>query len=354
MITYWQQEEGKLVHLGQDELNPAKNTWIDARSVTREDIRTLEEEFHIDQEAILDFLDQDELSRIEKDDDYTLLIIRLPVFMPASDVSYFTIPLGIVLLENKIVTICWTDCEVLRDIAGNRVKDINLKDIPAFITRILSRADSTFLRYLKEINRRSTTIQNELELAVNNDDLIQLMNLEKSLVFFTTSLRSNQLLLEKLRKTKLLRFDEEDQDWLEDVEIDNRQAMEMADNYTNIMSGATDAFSSIISNNMNEIMKKLAVINLVMMAPTFITSFFGMNYKLPFDNLPGYIPVTIAAVLCLVSIFVCQWALNFDTKRRINREKARAQKKMDKKRAKQRKRGKKTPDPFKQSILIGD
>jgi magnesium transporter len=220
-------------------------------------MRILEDEFHIQQEHILDILDQDELSRIEKEDDYLLIIVRLPVFVPDADVSYFTIPLGIILYENMFITICWTDCEVLKDISSNRLKGLNLSDFPALLTRILSRADTIFLRYLKEINRRSTTIQNELQLSIKNIELIQLSNLEKSLVYFTTSLKSNQLLLEKLSKTRYLTFDEDDRDWLEGVEIDNRQAIEMTDTYSDILSGMMDAFASVISNNLNIVMKKL-------------------------------------------------------------------------------------------------
>ena len=152
MITYWQQENGRLLKREQEELDPQLNTWVDARSVTREDIRTLEEEYHIEQEHILDILDPDELSRIEREDDYILTIARIPVFVPSGDISYFTAPLGIVVHNRVIITICWTDCEMLKDIATNRMKGLNLADFPAFIVKILSRADTMFLRYLKEIN----------------------------------------------------------------------------------------------------------------------------------------------------------------------------------------------------------
>lgn len=310
MITFWQQDdESKFIKIEQEEISTKKNTWIDARNVTREDITVLEESFHVQQEHILDILDQDELSRIEKDDDYTLIIVRLPIFTPGIDVSYFTIPLGVILYENLIITICWTDCEVLKDISSNRLKGLSLKDFPAFIIRILSRADTTFLRYLKEINRRSTTIQNELQLSIKNNELIQLLNLEKSLVFFTTSLKSNQLLLEKLTKTRLIVLDEDDHEWLEDVEIDNRQAIEMADTYSNILSGMMDAFASVISNNLNIVMKRLTVISLIMMVPTFIVSFFGMNIPLPFSN-TGWLGLIVVSSTCLLACVAARFLLN--------------------------------------------
>jgi len=317
MITYWQQENGRLVKKDHSELNPNLNTWIDARSVTRDDIRVLEEEYHVLQEHILDILDPDELSRIEKDDDYTLTIARIPVFVPSDDISYFTAPLGMIVYSNMIITICWTDCEVLKDIATNRMKGLNLADFPAFIVKILSRADMMFLRYLKEINRRSTTIQNELQQSVKNNELIQLLNLEKSLEFFTTSLKSNQLLLEKLMKTKLLTFDEDDKDWLEDVEIDNRQAIEMTDTYSNILAGMVDAFASVISNNLNIVMKKLTTISLILMIPTFITSFFGMNVPLPFAT-NGWVGIICISIICLITALV---AAKFLLKEKNNRHK---------------------------------
>ncbi len=300
MITYWQQENGRLLRREPEALDPQLNTWIDARSVTREDIRILEEEYRIEQEHILDILDPDELSRIEREDDYILTIARIPVFSPTGDISYFTAPLGIIVCDKTIITICWTDCEMLKDISTNRMKGLNLADFPAFIVKILSRADTMFLRYLKEINRRSTSIQHELQQSVKNNELIQLLNLEKSLEFFTTSLKSNQLLLEKLRKTRILIFDSDDRDWLDDVEIDNRQAIEMTDTYSNILAGMVDAFASVISNNLNIVMKKLTTISLILMVPTFITSFFGMNVPLPFAH-SGWLGIVAISLICLAT-----------------------------------------------------
>lgn len=302
MITFWQQENGKLISKEKEELSANRRTWVDARSVTREDIRILEEEYNIQKDHIMDILDQDEMSRIEKDDDYLLIIVRLPLFEPANDISYLTVPLGIIFLENTIVTICWTDCEVLKDISANRLRNVRLNDFPAFTIQIMSRADSTFLRYLKEINRRSSTIQNELQVSIKNNELIQLLNLEKSLVFFTTSLKGNQMLLEKLTKTRLIALDADDKEWLEDVEVDNRQAIEMADTYRNILASMTEAFASVISNNLNVVMKRLTVINLVMAVPTLITSFYGMNIPLPLENC-GWIGTVVVSGICLVTAF---------------------------------------------------
>ena len=181
------------------------------------------------------------------------------------------------------------------------MKGLTLNDFPALITRILSRADLMFLRYLKEINRRTNSIQQELQESIENSELIQLFNLEKSLMYFTSSLKSNQLLLEKIRKTKIIKFDEEDQDSLEDVEIDNRQAMEMANTYSAITSGTMDAFASVISNNMNIVMKQLTVFSIVLMVISFITSFWGMNIHLPWNESNSWIGFIMIGIICFTT-----------------------------------------------------
>ncbi len=297
MIKIWKQENGKFTE-GSSADSPV---WVDARSVTREDIRVLETEYKIQTETIIDILDEDELSRLDWEDDYVIVIVRLPIFKAENDISYFTTPLGIILYPDKVITICWTDCEVLHDMAANRVKNLSLLDLPSFVVKTLARADLIFLRYLKAINRKAASLQTALEKSVRNSELLQLLNLEKSLVYFTTSLKSNQLLFEKLVKTRLIQMDEQDREWLEDLEIDNRQAIEMADIYTNTMSGTMDAFASVISNNLSIVMKRLTVISLVLMIPTMITSFFGMNVPLPMGSWGGFAPIAVILFACIVS-----------------------------------------------------
>ena len=324
MITYWQQLEGNFSKVKKNTIDETLPLWIDARNVTRDETTLLQEEYQIEQDHILDILDPDELSRIEEGDgDYILTIVRVPVFDPQAETPYFTVPVGIIIKGKTIITICWTDCELLRDFGINRVRNVRLNDFPSFIVHILNRANLNFLRYLKEINRRSTSIQNEMRTEIENHEILQLLGLEKSLVYFATSLKSNSLLLQKMKTTRLIKFDEEDIDFVEGVAIDNRQAIEMADTYSNILFGVMDAFSSVTSNNLNVVMKKLAIINLVMMAPTFITSFFGMNFRLPFETYSGYIPVTIATILCLLSVGISWILLNVNSSSIKNAKKAR-------------------------------
>lgn len=313
MINFWQQKQGRFVKVQKEEIDSQSALWVDARNVSREETVLLQQEYQIEQEHILDILDPDELSRIEEGDSgYILTIVRVPVYDHSADTPYFTVPIGIITKGKVVITICWTDSEVIRDFGENRIRNVRLNDFPSFIVQILNRANLNFLRYLKEINRRSTTIQTEMRLEIENNEILQLLGLEKSLVYFATSLKSNSLLLQKMKNTKLIKFDEDDLDFVEGVSIDNRQAIEMADTYSNILFGVMDAFSSVTSNNLNVVMKKLAVINLVMMAPTLVTSFFGMNFKLPFEHLAGYIPVIIATVICLVSVVISWFLLSIN------------------------------------------
>ena len=331
MITYWQQIDGQFTKTKKEEINTKLPLWVDARNVTRDETTFLQDEYQIEQDHILDILDPDELSRIEDGDSgYILTIVRVPFYDPTAETPYFTGPVGILVKGKTIITICWTDCEVLKDFGANRVRNVRLNDFPSFIVHIINRANLNFLRYLKEINRRSTSIQNEMRMEIENQEIMLMLGLEKSLVYFSTSLKSNALLLQKMKSTKLIKFDDEDIDFVEGVAIDNRQAIEMADTYTDILFGVMDAFSSVTSNNLNIVMKKLAIINLVMMAPTFVTSFFGMNFKLPFETMPGYLPVIMATILCVISVFLSVWLLN------INKEKVEARKRARKLSRKQR------------------
>ena len=329
MINYWVQEDNQFVKISKDELSQIESNrrvWIDARRVSQDDVAQLQAEYNLDPELLLDVLDQDELSRIEQWDDYALAILRLPVFTPNSEVAYSTAPVGAVIFPEKIITICWTDCEVLKDLSNNRIKGLSLNDFPAFLIRILARSDIMFLRYLKEISRRVTSIQNELHEQIENAELIQLLNLEKSLTYFTTSLKANQLLLEKIRRTRILKLDSDDQEWLDDVEIDNRQAMEMADTYSSITTGVMDAFANVISNNMNVIMKKLTVISLVLMVMSFITSFWGMNIRLPWSTDSSWAGFFGISALCIISAGLAYTMMNLKPVKKAQKTKKRKRK----------------------------
>ncbi len=308
MIQIWKQQGGILV--------PAESagpgTWVDVRWASRDDLEALEKDYGILSEHLQDIVDADEQSRLEKEDEYTLLIVRLPVHDSRYEPTFFTAPVGVVLFPDRVVTVCWADSEVLTDMAENRVRGLSLENRNAFVLRLLGRAAIVYLRHLKVLNRRTGAIERELQKSVRNTELVQLLTIEKSLVYFTTSLKSNELVLEKLLKSRLIRFQEEETELLEDVEIDNRQAITMANIHSDILSGMMDAFASVISNNLNIVMKRLTVISLVLMIPTFIVSAFGMNVPLPWHdngNALWYI-----GGLCAASALVGAVALTRDRK----------------------------------------
>ncbi|MDR3338052.1 MAG: magnesium transporter CorA family protein [Treponema sp.] len=291
-----------------------KGCWIDARDVTKEDIVRLEKEFHIANELLTDIMDADEQARIEKEDDYTAIIVRLPVYDERYEVSHFTLPLGIILFSDKIVTICQRSSDALEDLVKHRIRGFDIRNKSTFVLNLLGRAAFTFLKSLKELNKRTNIIKDELQRSIKNFELIQLLSVQKSLVYFTTSIKTNELLLEKLQKSSLIRFKEDEKELLEDVVTENKQAIEMANIYSSILTGTMDAFASVISNNLNIVMKRLTIVSIVLMIPTLIYSFFGMNVLLPFETSPwagtGIIAVSLFAAVAGAIV------LNSDRKRK--------------------------------------
>jgi magnesium transporter len=292
----------------------SKGCWIDARDVTKADLARLEEEFQISNELLTDIMDADEQARIEKEDDYTALIVRLPVYDERYEVSYFTLPLGIILFSDKIVTICQRSSDALDDLVKHRIRGFNIRNKSTFVLNLLWRAAFTFLKSLKELNKRTNIIKEELQRSIKNFELIQLLSIQKSLVYFTTSIKTNELLLEKLEKSSLIRFKEDERELLEDVVTENKQAIEMANIYSSILTGTMDAFASVISNNLNIVMKRLTIVSIVLMIPTLIYSFFGMNVSLPFETSPW--AGTGIIVVSLLAAVVGAILLNSDRKRK--------------------------------------
>ncbi|NCC45091.1 MAG: magnesium transporter CorA family protein, partial [Clostridia bacterium] len=222
---------------------------------------------------------------------------------------YGTIPMGIVVTEQMIFTVCLEDTPVLGSFMDGRVRNFYTYKRTRFILQLLYRNASMFLHYLRIIDKKSEQVEEKLHKSQRNQELIELLELEKSLVYFTTSLRSNEVVLEKLLKVENIKQYPEDTELLEDVIIENKQAIEMANIYSGILSGTMDAFASVISNNLNIVMKFLATVTIVMSIPTMIFSAYGMNLNgkgMPFANNPmGFLYVIIfSLILSLVVAFI--------------------------------------------------
>ena len=285
---------------------PEPDCWINLTAPTEMEINTICQEFEIERETVTAALDEEERSRIESDGNATLIVVDVPI-IEIDDSSefnvYTTIPLGIILQPNRILTICTRAVPILQDLKHLKPFHTHMKT--RFILELLYKNATYFLRYLRQINRLSDQVEAKLHKSMRNKELIQLLALTKSLVYFTTSLRSNEVVLEKMMKYDVIKKYPEDTDLLEDVIIENKQAIEMADIYTGILSGMMDAFASVISNNLNIVMKTLTAITIVMTVPTVIASLFGMNVPIPFGlSQSPYAFLIVIAISAIVSLAV--------------------------------------------------
>lgn len=277
--------------------------WIALTNPTATEILEVAEKYDIDPDHLKAPLDEEERSRIETEDNYSLILVDIPVIEERSEKDwYVTIPMGIIMANEVIITVCLEDTPVLAAFMDGRVRDFHTYMKTRFVLQILYKNASLFLQYLRIIDKKSEVVERKLHKSQRNQELIELLELEKSLVYFTTSLRSNEVVLEKLLKSEKIKKYPEDTDLLEDVIIENKQAIEMANIYSGILSGTMDAFASVISNNLNIVMKTLATITIVMSIPTMISSFYGMNVNhvgIPFADSPyGFgIVVAFAAVI---------------------------------------------------------
>lgn len=280
--------------------------WIALVNPTATEILDIAKEYQIEVDDLRAPLDEEERSRIEVEDNYTMILVDIPVIEERNDKDWYgTIPMSIILTDEVIFTVCLEDTPVLSAFMDGRVRNFYTYKKTRFILQILYKNATMFLHYLRIIDKKSEVVEKKLHVSTKNRELIELLELEKSLVYFTTSLRSNEVVLEKLLKTEGIKHYPEDTELLEDVIIENKQAIEMANIYSGILSGMMDAFASVISNNLNIVMKFLATVTIVMSIPTMIFSAYGMNVNeggMPFAGSPyGFIIVILfSLVLSLV------------------------------------------------------
>lgn len=299
MMEIFKTVEGKLTKADAFE----NGTWINLVNPSDKEIARVCGSLKLESDYLKAALDEEESSRIEVDEGVTLIIVDIPIYNDTvSPVNYSTIPLGIVLSGDSIVTVCLKENTIIRDFIENRVKTFFTFKKTRFILQMLYKNATRYLQYLKQIDKESSRIESELHKSMKNKELIQLLALEKSLVYFSTSLKANELVLEKLMRQESIKNYPEDADLLEDVIIENKQAIEMAKIYSDILSGTMDAFASVISNNLNIVMKFLASITIVMAIPTMIASFFGMNVMVPMTNNPYAFSYILGGTLLICTV----------------------------------------------------
>lgn len=294
------------------QLNEAQEgCWIVLADPTATEILEIADKYHIDQDDLRAPLDEEERSRIEVEDSYTLILVDIPVIEERNDKDWFsTVPLGIIVTDDMIFTVCLEETPVLDAFMDGRVRNFFTYKKTRFILQILYRNASMYLHYLRILDKKSEIMEKKLHGSPKNQEIIELLEMEKSLVYFTTSLRVNEVVLEKLLKVDAIKKYPEDTDLLEDAITENKQAIEMAHIYKGIINGMMDAFSSVISNNLNNVMKFLATITIVMAIPTMVFSAYGMNLNLngmPFSKEPqGFlIIILISLLLSLIVALIC-------------------------------------------------
>lgn len=263
--------------------HPGKNCWINLYMPTEAELIKVREATGIPWDFLADPLDADERARIEVEDNFLLIVIEAPMHSTSSDVPYITVPIGIIITPDMIVTICLSSQDLVSKLLTVKTKNICTSERMVFALNILLRATKFFLPDLKALNRMTNEAEKELYKAMRNKELINLLTINKSLVYFVTSLEANEMTMNRLLHSRLVSISEEESDILEDALTENRQAIGMAKIYSSILSGMSDAFASIISNNMNKVMKMLTGVTIVLMIPNIITSVYGMNIDLPFS-----------------------------------------------------------------------
>jgi magnesium transporter len=258
---------------------PVQGTWVNVVQPSPQEISRLIKEFKVPEDIIRDILDADERPRYETDEDWSLILLRIPIQNMSNGIPFQTVPLGVYITEHYTITICAEQNEVLSIDSPSLYKENqhNAGDLLNFIFRLFLKTATIYLNYLKQINYQSVLVEQELQKSARNQDLHKLLKIEKCLVYFITSLKANENVLTRIKNSNKKTMTEFNEDLLEDATIENKQALDMAQIYSDIQSDMKESFSSFISNNLNVAMKRLTSISIVMMIPTLVASIYGMN-----------------------------------------------------------------------------
>lgn len=308
MVKYFLKKNGVLETLDK----PERSCWVNiSPPFTQEELIEIAKEFEIPLDFLTDSLDVDERSRYEREDDVRLIVVNTPLLNEMNqenEAFYITVPIGIILTIDHIITISAYENPIIQMFIEGRVKNFIPTDEPAFVLKILEQNVYRFLTCLKKLNLKRNLIEKELYDSSKNKELRQLLSIEKSLVYFVNSLSANELLKMKMKRSDFLgiRADEDKTDLFEDIIIDNSQALEMSNVYTNILNGTMEAYASIISNNLNQVIQRLTLITIILMLPTLVASLYGMNVPLPFKDSAYAFPFIIIFSI-VISLLLALW-----------------------------------------------
>lgn len=282
--------------------------WISVYEPTPEEIRILTEDFGLDVGFVRSCLDEEESSRVEREDNQTLIIVDTAVAekLQSDTMQFYTVPLGIINTSNYVFTISLRRNQVLAAMADGKITNINTVFRTRFILQILMRISAGFVYYLKQIDKISYSMEKELSGAMKNQEIVQLMGLEKSLVYFTTSLKANIVTIDKIQRGRVLKLYPEDEDLIDDVGIEFRQASEMAGIYSGVLSAMMDAFSYVVANNQNTVMWRLTIVTVIIEIPNIVFAFYGINTDtLPFRQ--SWVYACIVAVVATAIVAGVLW-----------------------------------------------
>lgn len=304
MLEIFKTIDGKLIQLKEFE----EGCWINLVNPTSHELTWVVKTTGALPELLHAALDDDERSRIEhdEDEDQTLILVDIPkVEAEGESYTYTTLPFGIIHMPNCLITVCLVYASLIKEFTENKVKGLYTFKKTRFVFQLLYQNARRYLNYLRQIDKATERIHTELQKSYRNKELLQQMSMEKSLVYFSTSLKSNEAVLERLMRMEFVKRYPEDAEVLEDVIIENKQAIEMCSIYRDILSGTMDAYASIISNNLNIVMKFLAAVTIVMTVPQLVGALWGMNVAVPFETSPyGFLYVCLISLLSVVIAFI--------------------------------------------------
>ena len=304
---YKSEDGGKLIKLKKNKV--AALSWYNLINPTAEEMEKVSSQLKLDPDMLKNALDLDERSRVEFEDGVLSLIVNLPLM--DDEGQFDTLPCGLAFTSRNFMTICSRDNRIISSFNKNTAKSFDTRERGRFLLSILSKCTQFYLKYLAIINQRTEDIEYSLRKTTKNKALFKLIEIQKSLVYFTTALKDNHLVLLKILRminsptmSKLIKFTDDDIDMLEDVIVENKQAIEMVDMHRSILEGMMDGFASIINNNLNLVMKFLAAITIILSIPTMLASFWGMNVPVPVVGNPYgfFIIMAISAVATVLTI----------------------------------------------------
>ena len=301
MIQYFKNVNHQTVEID----HPGNGAWVNILPPLKQlEFNRLSQELDIPLDFLTDSLDIDERPRFEEEDNVKLIVIKTPTennSFNESDAYYITIPICIILTHNQIVTVnSFENGAIKKFLHTFQNRHPDKKNM--MVLKIFEKITQTFMEYLKEINQRRNLMEQKLYASNRNEELLELMKIQKSMVYFVTALRSNEMLLLKLARTNFLGLNDEEKEFLDDLAVDMSQALEMANIYTNILSSTLDAFASIINNNMNSVLKRLTSITIILSLPALVTGIYGMNVPIPYSDshYAFYIPILLSVGISII------------------------------------------------------